>query len=150
MEGTDQIARAIGERVLKLTQAIGTVEIAVVPGGKRGSATNALIAHVQAARQRNPWYLDKDALTAIRFVARGLASEESGVAVNALKQIGALMVENVRRNIEAQRGPNGQTFRELTARYAAFKRRRVGFIHPILRATGDLIDGLKAVVTRSR
>lgn len=148
MEGTDAIAKAIGERLLKMTQAVGTTEIGVVAGGRRGAAKNALIAQVQAARQRNPWYIDKDAMTAIRFIARGLASEDSGVVANALKQIGALLVEGVRRNIENQKGPGGATFAELTARYAAFKRRKVGFIHPILRLTGDLMDNLKAVITR--
>jgi hypothetical protein len=148
MDGTDQIAAAIGSKLLKMTQAVGTTEIGVVAGGRRGAAKNALIAQVQAARQRNPWYLDKDAMTAIRFVARGLASEDSGVVANALKQVGALMVECVRRNIDNQRGPGGATFRELTARYAAFKRRKYGFISPILKATGDLIDGLKAQITK--
>lgn len=148
MEGTAQIANAIGAKLLKMTQAVGTTEIGVIAGGRRGAAKNALIAQVQAARKRNPWYLDKDAMTAIRFIARGLASEEPGTVASALKQIGALMVDGVRRNIENQKGPGGATFAELTARYAAFKRRKVGFIHPILRLTGDLMDNLKAVITR--
>jgi hypothetical protein len=146
MEGTDRIAEAIRTAILKHKAATGIVEVAVVPGGKRGTAKNALIARVQAAMQRNPWYLDKDTMTMIRFLARGLTDEMR--APEALKRIGDLMVDAVRKNIEAQRGPGGKTFRELTAAYAAFKRRKNGFISPILRATGDLLDNLKAVITR--
>jgi len=147
MEGTDQIAAAIRSKLLKTNAAIGTVTIGVVAGGRRGSAKNALIAQVQAARQRNPWYLDKDTMTAIRFVLRGAGGENADLGA-IFRQIGSLMVDSVRRNIGAMRNANGSTFAELSARYANFKRRKYGFIHPILRMTGDLMDGLKAVATK--
>lgn len=150
MEGTDRIAEAIRTAILKSKAAVGTVEIGVVPGGRRGTVKNALIARIQAAMQRNPWYLDKDTMTAIRFLARGLATSDEGRVGDVLKQIGGLMVDAVRKNIERQQGPGGKTFRELTIAYAAFKRRKFGHITPILRATGDLMDNLKAVITRSR
>ena len=149
MEGENTVAAAIGRRLLRTAATVGTVQIGVVAGGRRGPAKNALIAQVQAARQRNPWYLDKDATTAIRFLVRGLAGEDVD-QMSVFRQIGGLMVEAVKRNIENQRGPSGATFRELSARYAAFKRRKYGFIAPILKATGDLIDGLKAVVTQQK
>ncbi len=147
MTGGDQIANAIRTKLLKTSAAIGTVTIGVVPGGRRGAAKNALIAQVQKAQQRDPWYLDKDAMTAIRFLLRGAGGENADLGA-ILRQIGSLMVDATRRNIENQRGPGGATFRELTARYAAFKRRKYGFTHPILKATSDLIDGLKAVITK--
>ena len=150
MQGTEQIADAIRKKLLKHTAAIGTIEIGVVAGGRRGEAKNALIARVQQAKQRDPWYLDKDTMQAIRFVARGLGSEDENVIEAAIKQLGALMVSAVKKNIENQKGPSGLSFRELGARYAAFKRRKYGFISPILRATGDLMDNLRAVARKVR
>jgi len=147
MEGGERIAEAIRTKLLKTSAAIGTVTIGVVPGGRRGPEKNALIARVQADRKRNPWYLDKDTLSAIRFVARGLGSESVDAAA-VFRQIGGLLVETVRKNVGAQKNANGSTFAELSARYANFKRRKFGYIHPILRATGDLLDGLKAVITK--
>lgn len=150
MEGADQVAAAIRTKLLKMRVVSGGgVEIGVAPGGRvRSPEKNALIARVQSALQRNPWYLDKDTMTALRFVARGVASEDVGTVMAAIGRLGSLMVDAVRKNIGNQRNASGSTFAELTARYAAFKRRKYGFIHPILRATGDLMDNLKAVVIK--
>lgn len=147
MEGGDRIAEAIRTKLLKTSAAIGTVTIGVVAGGRRGPEKNALIARVQADRQRNPWYIDKDTMTAIRFLARGLGGESTD-KTSIFRQIGTLLVESVRKNVAAQKNANGSTFAELSARYAAFKRRKFGFVHPILKASSDLLDGLKAVITK--
>lgn len=147
MTGGDRIADAIRTKLLKTSAAIGTITIGVAAGGRRGPEKNALIARVQADRQRNPWYLDKDTMSAIRFLARGLGAE-SVDAAGVFRQIGGLLVDAVRKNVAAQRNSSGSTFAELSARYAAFKRRKFGFTHPVLRATGDLLDGLKAVITK--
>ena len=148
MEGGDRIAEAIRTKLLKTNVAIGTVTIGIVPGGRRGAEKNAMIAHVQAGLKRNPWYIDKDTLTAIRFLVRGMASADPATVSAALKQTGDIMINAVRSHVEQMRNSNGSTFAELTARYAAFKRRKFGFIHPILRASNDLLGGLKAVITR--
>jgi hypothetical protein len=147
MEGTDQIAAAIRSKLLKTSAAIGTVTIGVVAGGSRGSAKNSLIAQVQAARKRNPWYLDRDTMTAIRFVLRGVGAEDADIP-GILRRIGGFMVDGVRNHVEQMKNANGSTFAELSARYAAFKRRKYGYIHPILSASKDLLNGLRAVVTR--
>lgn len=149
MQGTDQIANVIRSKLLKSNAAIGNVEIGVVPGGRRGTEKNALIARVQAGMQRNPWYLSKDDLTAIRFLLRGLAGGDGSRVDAVLKQIGAIMVDATRSHVEQMKNANGSTFRELTARYAAFKRRKFGQIHPILKASNDLLGGLKAVISRT-
>ena len=146
-EGGDRIAEAIRAKLLKTSAAIGTVTTGVAAGGRRGPEKNALIARVQADRKRNPWYIDKDTMTAIRFVARGLGGEDVDKTA-VFRQIGALLVDAVRKNVAAQKNANGSTFAELSARYAAFKRRKYGYTHPILRAAGDLLDGLKAVITK--
>ncbi len=150
MEGLDQVAQAIRAKLMKSGAAVGTVEIGVVAGGRRGPEKNSLIARVQAAMKRNPWFIDKDTMQAIRFVARGFTSEDASVVASAFKQIGTLLVDGVRQHIGQMKNANGSTFTELTTRYAAFKRRKHGFIHPVLRATGDLMDGLRAVITRTR
>jgi hypothetical protein len=55
---------------------------------------------------------------------------------------------SIRRNVEEQRNPDGSAFTKLTAAYARRKQRKVGFIVPILRATGDLLGGLRVRVDR--
>ena len=149
MDGTDQIASAIRTKLLKTSAALGTVTIGVVPGGRRGADKNAMIARVQANLQRDPWYLDKDTMSAIRFLVRGAASSAPSVLAPSLKQIGDIMINAVRAHVEQMKNSNGSTFKELTARYAAFKRRKFGFIHPVLRASNDLLGGLKAVIIRT-
>ena len=144
MTGFDAITNIIAGKV----KAIGTTEFAVVAGGSRGAAKNALIARVQAALDRDPWYLGRESKEALRFVVRGLASPESSTRAAAVKQVGVLLLDAVRSNVEKMKNPNGTTFRELTDRYAAFKRRKHGFIHPILKASNDLLGGLRVVVTR--
>jgi len=144
MTGFDAITKVIAGKA----RAIGTTEFAVVAGGKRGQAKNTLIAKVQKHFDRNPWYIGKESREALRFVARGLASPMPSTAVSATKQIGVLLLDSVRSNVEKMKNADGSTFRELTARYAAFKRRKFGFIHPILRATNDLLGGLRVEVTK--
>ena len=145
MEGFDKMSAIIAGKV----RAVGTVEFDVIPGGRRGPQLNALIAHVQQARERNPWYLAKESKEAIRFTARGLASLDYNTVSQSIRTIGTLLLDAVRVNVENQRNADGTTFRELTARYAAFKRRKHGFIHSILKATNDLLGGLRVAVTRT-
>ncbi len=152
MEGLDQIATTITTTLLKLGLPSGSV--AIVTGGRRGPAKNALIAQVQAARSRNPWFIGADEMTAIRTLLHELIRQQAAFGLSRglaaprfLKDVGDLMVKSVRQNILQQKNKDGSTFAELSARYAAFKRRKYGFIHPVLVASRDLIDGLRAVVT---
>jgi len=154
MEGTDQIAKAIEASLVRLALPSGTVEI--VAGGRRGEAKNALIAQVQASRKRNPWYINDDVMASIRALLHDLIRQQTAfglgrnlVGPQFLKDVGSLMVLSVQENIRRQKNKDGTTFGELSKRYAAFKRRKFGFTHPILLATRDLIDGIKAVVHKT-
>ena len=154
MEGTDQIANAIQAALVKIHLPSGSVEI--VAGGRRGEAKNALIAQVQAARKRNPWYISDDIMSLIRLLLHDLIRQQTAfglarglVGPQFLKDVGNLMVLSVQENIRQQKNRDGTTFGELSKRYAAFKRRKFGFVSPILKATGDLIDGIKAVVHKA-
>ncbi len=84
MTGFDAITKVIEGKV----RAIGTTEFAVVAGGTRGQAKNTLIARVQAARARDPWYLGKEAREAIRFSARGMTSAEPSTVSSAISPTG--------------------------------------------------------------
>ncbi len=124
------------------------IEIAVVAGGKRGALKNALIAHAQANQQRDPFYLNKRAMEVIRFLAKGLVSKAVGVRESAAKQMGDAMLISIGENVQGQRNPKGDRFRPLTAGYALRKQRKHGFTIPILKATGDLLSGLRVRITK--
>lgn len=121
----------------------GTWEFVVEAGGKRGAALNALIAKVQAGRERDPFYPNKRAIEAIRFAVNGLASTTFGAVKAAEKAIGDALLISIAENVEAQRNPGGSKFKPLTEAYARRKQKAVGFVLPILRATGDLLGGLR-------
>jgi hypothetical protein len=124
------------------------IEIAVVAGGKRGALKNALIAHAQANQQRDPFYVNKRAMEMIRFLAKGLVSKAMGVRESAAKQIGDAMLISIGENVKGQRNVGGDSFRPLTAGYALRKQRKFGFVRPVLKATGDLLSGLRVRITR--
>ncbi len=145
LQGYDKIAAVIAGKV----RAAGTIEFDVIPGGNRGPHRNALIARIQEARDRNPWYLGKEALEGIRFASRGLISLDATTVASSIRTISDLLLTAVRANVGAMKNPDGSSFRELSAKYAAFKRRKFGFIHPILKATNDLIGGLKVLVKKT-
>lgn len=126
----------------------GTTIFEVRADGKRGAAKNALIAAVQASMQRNPFWLNAKAKTAIAYAARGLFSATAGPRKQAEDLIGSLLLVSVGENMAAQKNPGGGSFRTLTERYAAKKQRLRGFVTPILKATGELLGGLKVAVTR--
>lgn len=154
MEGTDQIANAIQAALVKIHLPAGSVEI--VAGGRRGEAKNALIAQVQGAKRRNPWFINDDVMGAIRALLHDLIRQQTAfglgrnlVGPSFLRSVGDLMVLSVQENIRQQKNKDGTTFGELSRRYAAFKRRKFGFVAPILVASRDLIDGIKAVVTKA-
>jgi len=154
MEGSDQVANAIQTALVNLHLPSGSVEI--VAGGRRGEAKNALIAQVQAAKQRNPWYINDDIMLLVRSNLHELIRQQTAfglgrnlVGPQFLKDVGNLMVLSVQENIRQQKNKDGTTFGELSARYAAFKRRKYGFVHPILVASRDLIDGIKAVIHKT-
>ncbi len=145
LQGMDKMAAVIAGKV----RAAGTIEFDVVPGGSRGPHRNALIARIQQARDRDPWYLGKEAMDGIRFASRGLTSFDATTIASSVRTISDLLLTAVRANVEAMKNPDGSTFRQLSAKYAAFKRRKFGFIHPILKATNDLIGGLKVLVKKT-
>lgn len=154
MEGTDQIASAIEKALLTLHLPAGSIEI--VAGGRRGEAKNALIAQVQAAKKRNPWFVNDETMFLIKFLLHELVQQQNAFGLSRnlvgpkfLKDVGDLMVHAVQDNIRQQKNRDGTTFGDLAKRYAAFKRRKYGFVHPILIASRDLIDGIKAVVHKA-
>ncbi len=147
LEGENQIGATIEAAINRAMGNLNGAEVAIVAGGSRGSATNAMIAKVQAGHQRDPFYLDPQAHEALRFVAPGLTAPQYSTRKRALGLIGELMLNAIGRNVEKQANPGGSKFKDLTANYAAFKRRKFGFVTPILRATGDLLKGLKVRIT---
>lgn len=126
-----------------------TWEAVVEAGGLRGAARNALIARAQANNRRDPWYINPKAMSDIRELAGSLTSQNLTVRVAAAKAIGSRLLMNIAENVQAQRNKDGGPFTPLTAAYARRKQQMEGFVRPILKATGDLLAGLHARVTRS-
>jgi hypothetical protein len=123
------------------------IDIAVVAGGKRGAETNAMIAKVQAEHGRNPWYLDATWRTEIVRMCR-LASQAPGGWVDAdLVALGERLLQAVRDNAARQANKGGGSFRPLTEAYAKWKASRHPG-QPVLRASGDLLDGLRVEIDR--
>jgi hypothetical protein len=137
----------------KLNQVLGSFEgatVSVVAGGLRGQSKNTLIARILQAAKRNPFYLDAQAMEAIRFALRGLTASAYSTRKRALEIVGELMLNAIGRNVDKQANPDGSGFKALSPNYAAYKRRVFGFVIPVTRATGDLLKGLKYVVGRIR
>lgn len=146
IEGLDGLRQRIEARIRE--QAGADTEIAVVTGGTRGATKNALIAKVQAARLRNPFYLNGKALALIKAAAPALFSIGSNAKL-AAEAIGNAMLISIQENVSAQKNPDGGTFTGLTTGYARRKQAKWGFVRPVLRASGDLLGGLLVRVTRS-
>lgn len=133
---------------LLFEQAGRDVEICVVAGGARGAAKNALIARAQANRNRDPFYLNPGALGAIGELAGQIFAAARDARQRLFDTVGDVMLASIQVNVDGQRNPGGQAFRALSLAYARRKQRQFGFTIPILRATGDLLRGLKVVVTK--
>lgn len=146
----DQIAAAVKLKATKVSSALDGTRLSVVPGGARGAGRNALIANVQAGRQRSPWYIDRGDMEPIRFVAKALGSADASVRQRAITTIGQLMLAAIAHNVERQLDKTGGRFAPLSKAYAAYKQRKFGFIAPILKATNDLLGGLKVTVDKIR
>jgi hypothetical protein len=150
LQGLDGIARFVQLKALKVSQSLDGTRISVVPSGARGADQNAIIARAQANRGRAPWYISREDMEPIRFVAKALGSADAGVRQQAITSIGQLMLAAIGNNIAKQSNADGARFAPLTAAYAAFKRRKFGFIAPILKATNDLLGGLRVKIDRIR
>jgi hypothetical protein len=124
------------------------VTIEVVAGGRRGAAENTRIAVRQAELGRDPFYVAKDVRKEIAKVAPGVMSPVPAVVRKALTLMQDLLLVGIHRNVERQRNADGTPFTPLTAPYAKWKLRRFGFVRPILRATGDFLDGLRTRVKK--
>jgi len=146
IQGEDGIGAAIQASLNAALRGLDGASVSVVAGGARGQSRNTLIAKIQAKQLRDPFYLDQDAREAIQFAINGLMSAQYAVRRRALVLVGDLMLNAVGRNVERQENPGGQSFKALTAKYAAAKRRKFGFVTPILKATGDLLGGLRVVI----
>ncbi len=140
----DALAIELNERLA------GDLTVEVVAGGKRGGLRNALIAHAQANKRRNRVYLGNEAMQVVRFLARDLASRLASVRSAVGKAIGDEMIESIAKNVQKQQNVEGDKFTPLTAGYALRKQRKHGFVLPILKATGDLLGGLRVRILRSR
>jgi hypothetical protein len=123
-------------------------EIGIQAGGVRGAVRNTAIAAFQAAMDRDPWFLNGTALEQVKFLIGGLTSSVSAVRLNAAREIGNVMLQSIRENVARQLNKDGSPFRELKTGYALRKQKALGFIKPIMRATGDLLDHLKVRVVR--
>ena len=150
IEGGDEFQRALEAKINAAIGSFNGTVIDIVPSGKRGQAANTVIGNVLKSQERNPFYLDAQAKDAIRFAMRGLMAAQYSVRQRAVEIVGEVMKLSVARNLDAQKNPGGGAFRPLTTVYAAFKQRRFGYIVPIGRATGDLMDNLRARITKVR
>lgn len=144
----------------------GDWSLAVEAGGRE---ENAMIAAVQSKWRRNPWYISKDdrklinakltrafaadvnrqvgaLLGAKPDEARNAANEER--LVRDLRRIADSVLSGFLGNVRRQTNKDGSPFAALTDAYAAYKRRKHGFTKPILKATNDLLGGLRARVDR--
>lgn len=149
-EGEEKIGAAITAAIQNIGKDVDGASVSIVAGGSRGQDKNTLIAKVQAAVKRNPFYISKETREVLRFVARGLTSRDYNTRRRALDEMGQALLIGVYQNVERQRNPDGTAFKALTAAYAAYKRRKFGFVIPVLRATGDLLGGLKVLIDRAR
>ena len=148
IEGLDGLEQRLVERITAAMPP-GEIVFEVKAGGARGGAKNAMIAAVQAAMGRNAFWVNPKTKGQIALAARELYGLASAAARRRAEEtIKALLLVGVGENVAAQRNPGGGAFRQLTANYAAQKRRIHGFVLPILRATGDLLGGLKVEVRR--
>ena len=146
----DGVRSEIEARISQVLGSINGTTIDVVAGGSRGGTKNALIARVQTGHLRNPFYLDREAKDAVRFAAGGLSAAQYSTRQRAVGIIGDLMLLAIGRNVEKQQNPNASKFKPLTPAYAAAKRRKFGFVTPILKATNDLLGGLRVRVGKIR
>lgn len=113
-----------------------------------GRPTNALIAKVQASNRRNPFYLSRTARQRIRDLLS--AAKPGPFHVDTLAKIGDVMLKAIKDNVRSQANKDGSIFAPLSPEYAAYKRRKFGFTTPILKATNDLLGGLRWVIDRRR
>lgn len=120
--------------------------VGLTGGGRRGQAVNTVIAKVQAKSRRNPFFFAPEWRSYFRELAR--MARKEGAFYDVANEIGEILKRMVRENVEHQENKSGSQFRQLTPAYALAKMRRFGN-QPILRASGDLLDGLATVVTRS-
>lgn len=125
-----------------------TWEVSVVAGGARGATRNALIARAQANRRRDPFYLSDRSWPLVKSLAMGMVGKVVSIKQAAAKQIAERLMINVLENVESQRNREGDTFSPLTPGYAQRKQRKFGFTKPILKATGDLLGGLRTRIQR--
>lgn len=147
IQGEDAISGVVEAAINRAIEGLDGAEVDVVAGGARGAAKNTLIARVLQAWKRNPFYLDAQSKESIRFTLRGLTAGNYSTRLRALTLAGEIMKNAVARNMEAQQNQDGSAFKALTTQYANYKRRKFGFIVPIGKATGDLMDNLQVRVT---
>lgn len=147
IEISESVTKSVRDALQAQREKWGTTAIAVVTGGSRGTAANALIAEVQAKLGRDPFYLVDPWLQSIREMIRFAAARPEGYSQNDLHAIGERMLENIRANVGRGQNKRGSAFTPLTADYAREKARKHPG-RPILVATGDLVDGLHVEIER--
>jgi len=86
--------------------------------------------------------MDVEGLAGLREAIAGLF-QGAAAARRTAEAIGNMLLISVQENVATQRNPDGSAFRPLSPNYAAAKRRKFGFVTPVLRASGDLLGGLK-------
>jgi hypothetical protein len=145
VEGLAGMTQHIATRLTK--QYGGDITFEVVAGGARGRAKNTLIAKVQAAYQRNPFYFSKSTLGHIVKAVPALFSAAAGARRGTVDFVKQIILAGVLENAGAQKNKGGGRFTPLTLAYARRKAAKWG-AKPILSATGDLLGGLKVIVTK--
>lgn len=113
--------------------------------GIRGAEANAIIARVQKAAGRNPWYVSPEGWTKLsQVIKRYMASPNyPNNRKQMLEHMCNVLVEDIQSNFRKQRNPDGSSFTPLDPVYAQKKIRDVG-AKPILERIGDLMKNVKA------
>lgn len=137
------IEKGAAAAIRRRTEGLSGLEVSVVPGAiKRTVEKNLVIGKVQMRAKRNPFFLTKEEVAQVKAIV----AEDLGRTLTP-EQLGVFLVTLVRAHLDAQKNKNGSPFRPLSARYAAWKRKRFGAL-PILVLTRELRDGLRSLVVR--
>lgn len=150
--GVEGVTEFFRSRALNLAGGPRTVQVVA-----RG-ARNTLIAAVQAAQDRNPFFVTATEARQIAGLARAALTDflRTGQRLD-LTHVGEQMVENARAHIDAKRSggrppisapTSGHATRPLTREYARRKAALYGAGLPPLVATGEFYGSLDYRVVR--
>lgn len=124
-------------------------------GRYRPKETQMLIAAKQADWGRNPFFLTQHEKARVtrelregvtEALAQPTAVRARGAFREALSNVANTIGDAFEKHFDREQSAGGRRFRPLTRRYAEWKQRKFGFVHPILQATKRLYRGMQIKV----